>query len=181
MVPSIAVSVRTTRVLWMSLVISTLLYLALLAKLHPAPQAVPAVEILVIAIAAATTGALSLFLPSRQLIAALRRLELRVVDQIGEPVGSFRESAPVRRVVADAEAAVRAAMPAYQTSLILGMALAEAVALFGFALGFLGQPAQVVAPFFVVCWALMATKFPRLVRITRAIETSTRAECRLGS
>ena len=48
----------------------------------------------------------------------------------------------------------------YLTGLILGLALAESVAIFGLVLGFLGAPATVVVPFFVVCWLLMFLQLP---------------------
>ena len=48
----------------------------------------------------------------------------------------------------------------YLVSLILAMALAETVAIFGLVLGFLGAPPTIVLPFFVVTWILMLIRFP---------------------
>jgi hypothetical protein len=46
------------------------------------------------------------------------------------------------------------------TSLILAMALAEAVAIYGLVLGFNGAPPSVVLPFFVGAWILMIIRSP---------------------
>jgi hypothetical protein len=48
----------------------------------------------------------------------------------------------------------------YVTELIVTLALAESVAIFGLVLGFLGAPAHVVVPFFAVTWVLMLLNFP---------------------
>ena len=180
---TIAQSFRTGRTLWFAIVVSTTLFLAMLQYLRvtgAAPHAqVPPGMVFVLALVAVGTATASVLVPTRVLAARVRRLEIKVVDEIGEPVGSFRESAPVRRVVADPESAVRAALAPYQSTLVLGLALAESVALYGFMLGYLGAPAPVFLPFFVVSWALMATKIPKPERVTRVIASVTGAECRL--
>jgi len=48
----------------------------------------------------------------------------------------------------------------YIVTLILTMALAESVAIFGLVLGFLGAPPAVVMPFFFLTWILMLLRFP---------------------
>ena len=48
----------------------------------------------------------------------------------------------------------------YVVALILSLALAESVCILGLVLGFLGAPAAVVLPFFVVTWLLMFLRFP---------------------
>ncbi|MGB5413418.1 MAG: hypothetical protein WBN01_02140, partial [Polyangiales bacterium] len=48
----------------------------------------------------------------------------------------------------------------YLTMLIVALALAESVAIFGLVLGFLGAPAIVVVPFFALAWILMILRFP---------------------
>ncbi len=48
----------------------------------------------------------------------------------------------------------------YLTMLIVALALAESVAIFGLFLGLLGAPATVVVPFFAVAWILMVIRFP---------------------
>ena len=68
--------------------------------------------------------------------------------------------------------------PMYQTSLILGMAMAESVALMGFVLVYLGHPVIVGVPFFVVCWLLQATKFPTFKAVVAPVEAATKATFR---
>lgn len=48
----------------------------------------------------------------------------------------------------------------YLTTLIVALALAEGIAIFGLVLGFLGAPATVVVPFFAAAWILMIIRFP---------------------
>jgi len=55
----------------------------------------------------------------------------------------------------------------YLTMLIVALALAESVAIFGFVLGLLGAPATVVVPFFAVAWILMVIRFPTKERRDR--------------
>lgn len=49
---------------------------------------------------------------------------------------------------------------AYLATLIIALALAESVAIFGLVLGLLGAPPKFVMPFFVVAWILMFIRFP---------------------
>ena len=55
---------------------------------------------------------------------------------------------------------VRRSAGAYLVALILALALAEGVCIFGLVLGFLGAPPTVVMPFFFVTWVLMIIRFP---------------------
>ena len=55
----------------------------------------------------------------------------------------------------------------YLAALIVALALAESVAIFGLVLGFLGAPPTVVVPFFVVAWILMIIRFPTRERVDR--------------
>ncbi len=54
---------------------------------------------------------------------------------------------------------------AYLVALILALALAESVCILGLVLGFLGAPAAVVLPFFVVTWVLMVIRFPTQAKL----------------
>ena len=57
----------------------------------------------------------------------------------------------------------------YLTALILALALAESVAIFGLVLGFLGAPVTVVVPFFALCWLLMLVQFPTTEKLERFV------------
>jgi hypothetical protein len=50
------------------------------------------------------------------------------------------------------------------------MALAEAVALNGFVLWFLGFPLTQAIGFFIVCWVLMIAHFPNPARYVQVLE-----------
>jgi hypothetical protein len=55
----------------------------------------------------------------------------------------------------------------YLSALILSMALAESVAVFGLVLGLLGGPSTAVLPFFVASWILMLIQFPTQEKLDR--------------
>ena len=60
----------------------------------------------------------------------------------------------------EAKAPNRTPMNQYASALILALALAEAVAVYGTVLGFQGAPAGVVLPYFIAAWLLMLIRFP---------------------
>lgn len=51
--------------------------------------------------------------------------------------------------------------PMFTTGAVLGLALTEAVALFGFVLGFLNAPMTTYLPFFAAAWLVFLLRFPR--------------------
>jgi len=58
----------------------------------------------------------------------------------------------------------------YQTKTILGCALGESVALFGFVLGFLGLPIVMTLPFFLVSMGLILSHFPSEAKMLKTAE-----------
>ena len=121
---------------------------------------------------------ISIVLPARVFDQGLRAMQVTYENEVGEPVGSFRESAPSTKLIAKPHDTVIAAFPRYQTPFILGMALAESICLFGFMLGFMGAHPYTYAPFFALGLGLMAWKFPRLATITSALERVKGAKIR---
>lgn len=123
------------RILWAALFFSTLIYVAVL-ELRPAPGE-PRWEALVFPLlfAGATTAGASLLAP--------RIMKSRRPSERTSP-----------------DAASKDAPGAYLVALIVALALAESVAIFGLVLGFLGAPPSVVMPFFAVAWVLMIIRFP---------------------
>ena len=178
---------KTMRIIWLALFVTPVFFIAVLVIHVQSGQHDRGLgtstesQALLFGALAAVNAMMSVIVPRRALMASIRRLDLRVEDRPGEQIGSFRESAPVRRVVADPQAAVRAVVPVFHKTFIQGMAMAESVALLGMAIAYVGNPLPFAAPFFVVCWVLMVTKLPRVTQITGAIEAATGAECRLGS
>ena len=118
------------RMLWAALFASTLIYLLVLELVEVQTGASWEMLVYPFALIAATTAGASLLLPT------FMHRRSRTGDS-----ASQRQSR-------------------YLTTLILALALAESVAIFGLVLGFLGAPARVVVPFFAVAWVLMFARFP---------------------
>ena len=172
---------QTVRILWTGLVVSCLIFLMMVTSHivheeegHGVPPHLP--ELL--GALAVGIAIVSIVLPAKGFDAALRAMDVQLENEVGEPVGSFRESAPTKRLIAEPHKTVLAAFARYQTPFIIGMALAESICLFGFMLGFLGAPPYAYAPFFALGLGLMAWRFPRLVTITSALERVKQAELR---
>ncbi len=130
-------SLFAPRVLWAALFTSTLIYLVVLELVEV--QAGASWETLVypLAFIAAATGGASLLLPRF----------MYKQSQSGDSASQKQSR--------------------YITTLILALALAESIAIFGLVLGFLGAPATVVVPFFAVAWVLMIIRFPTQEKLDR--------------
>src|SRR5690606_33400148 len=120
----------------------------------------------------AAAGAVgSIIVPRALHTAALHRLTVPTRDE-DDPEGFSGVSK--RRVAMNPREAIKAAFLAYQAPFIVGLALAESVALFGFVLGFLGAPLSIVVPLFVTSWILIASRFPTVERVVGPLEQVTR-------
>ncbi len=168
---------KTVRILWMALVTTNVIYIGLVSShLAVSADAAPPHMPALFGAVAFGIAILSIVMPARGFDAALRNMNVNIVEAPGEVIGSFRESAPVTRVIAEPERAMFAAFARYQMPFILGMALAESVSLFGFVLGFMRAGPIVYMPFFAVGIALMLSKFPTEQRIARALERAKNAK-----
>lgn len=163
------------RILWGALLSATVIFLGVLfwqrrAGVLPAAPEDP-MFLLTFAVAALSASSMSVVMPlmfrRKALLAA--NLAVEEIDDTGA-IGMFRQSAPKVRVFSDAQKARAIALATYQTSLILGMAMAESVALFGFVLGFLGFAPLQVLPFWIVAWLLMLSRFPNDKAIDEPLE-----------
>ena len=175
-----AARLQTVRILWMGLFFSSLLLLFMITShvVHDEEAHMPPHMPEMLGALALGIAIISIVLPARGFDAALRAMDVSFENEVGEPVGSFRESAPTRKLIAKPHDTVLAAFTRYQTPFIIGMALAESISLFGFMLGFMGAHPYAYAPFFALGLGLMAWKFPRLVTITSALERVKGAELR---
>ena len=175
-----AARLQTVRILWMALFVSCLMFLFMLTShiLHDEDARMPPHLPEMLGAIAFGVAIVSIVLPARGFDMALRSMDVRFENEVGEPVGSFRESAPVEKLIAKPHDTVIAAFARYQTPFILGMALAESICLFGFMLGFMGAHPYTYAPFFAVGLGLMVWKFPRLSTITSALERVKGAKLR---
>jgi len=163
----------TLRILWGALFAATFIYLGVLVFLAPAGEEIAPDVVLVpaLALVASSTAGASLVLPGVLYRSALAGAEW-TTREVPAPDASMLRGQPTSSVVvlSDPAGALRQARTLFLTPFIIGMATAEAVALFGFVLGWLGHAPSVAFPFFAVSWALMLWHFPRDGRITGPVE-----------
>lgn len=163
---------RVMRILWGALFASTLLFLisgyVAIGGREDAPSPDP-LMLPVLAFASAGIAGASILFPRHLLRQSFRAAKYEVTDLPKEEL-MFRDTPGRPRKFTDPEAVRKTLAPKVQTSFILGMALAEAVALNGFVLWFVGFPLTQTIGFFVVCWVLMLTHFPNADRDVQALE-----------
>lgn len=165
-------SMMTARTLWAALVGSTVMLLVVMFVVKPDNPGPPPTELLVPLMAVGVANAVvAVVLPMVQYRNIVKRKQFEAVPDAGSPQAQgYRMDVVIPLVFSNPQAVLTGMLPAYQTVLILGMALAESVALLGFIIGFLGLPKQAAIPFFVVCWILQATKFPTVRKIVGPVE-----------
>lgn len=162
----------TARILWGALLTSTVLVLVVLFMVPREPVAPMPILAPALGVVAIGLGIFSFVLPMQQRQRVLRDAKVGLTeapDPNPSSVIPYRD-APKRLVFADPKAAETTAFASYQVALIVGCALCEAIALFGFMLGFLGHPPAVFLPFFVASWGLMAARFPTMARVRGPLE-----------
>jgi len=164
----------------MALFISSLLFLFMITShlVHGEDQRMPPHLPEMLGALALGIAIVSIVLPARAFDIALRSMDVTFENEVGEPVGSFRESAPTVKLIAKPHETVIAAFARFQQPLLMGMALAESINLFGFMLGFMGASPYAYAPFFALGLGIMVWKFPRLETITGALERVKGAKIR---
>jgi len=161
----------TPRILWGALLFSTLVYLVILQVIE-LPEAEPdPVMLPVLGVAGLGSAIISIFLPAHlhRQQAAVSKLE---VEEVPDPTaqGMFRDQIPTLRRFADPDAVVAKGAAIFFTPFILGMAMAESVAIYGFFLGFIGFDLVTIIPFWVAAWALMLVRFPRWTDVLGPLE-----------
>lgn len=161
----------TLRVLWAAILSATIAFLVI--PVSAGDAATGPTLLLPFAFVALGSAVASVFLPRYVLAQGLAKLELQTVE-VDDPERAFGSMVRKRRVFRDPELALRAGYRVHQTAMILGLALAEAVAIYGFVLKFLGAELSSVAPFFVVSWALILYRFPRRSVIAHSLERAYR-------
>ena len=168
---------HTLRIFWVALLVSNAIYMGVVfflragraaAETQSDPRSMaPAFALVALGLAVA-----SVLLPPRLYAAGVSARPVATRDDVkSDPMGAqqgFRRPAPTERVFAAPAAARGVALAAYLPPFIVGMALAEAVSLLGFVLGFLGAAPWMFLPFFGVGIALQATRFPTVSGVERA-------------
>jgi F0F1-type ATP synthase membrane subunit c/vacuolar-type H+-ATPase subunit K len=109
---------------------------------------------------------------------AVRQARLKVEDVPDDEPQLFRTAPKTIRLFADPETArIRGAQLTF-VPFILGVAMAEAVACFGLVLGMIGFRLVEVAPFFLLGFVVIASRFPSEARMMRALEAAAGARLR---
>ncbi|HEY1957726.1 MAG TPA: hypothetical protein VGH28_19030 [Polyangiaceae bacterium] len=136
------------RRIWITLVVSTGFYTVVIVAGARAPHR-PSFSPLAFAAPALVVAVLSVLLPPRLLANALASVEVAGEQTLFD------------------------AFPKFQSAVLTGTALAEAVALFGLMAAYSGAPPSIWAPFFAFAFAFMAVHFPRIETLVRALERKT--------
>lgn len=150
--------VASARIIWLAILLSVMLfYVALRFAQRPSAPADPSLFPIFAAVA------LGLAVASFVVPAHLRQAQAKnFVLETREAPGVVTPDSPnaTKRVFADPEKALKVARQLFQTHLVLSLALSEAVALFGFVLGYQGFPDDRILPFFVTAIALIVLRYP---------------------
>ena len=161
------------RILFVALCTSTIVLLVVVFTAAP-PDSGPQSPTLLpmLAVVSLAVLVMSFILPARQQAVGLAGSKLAVTEE-PDPGASevipYRD-APKRQVFADPKQALKRAFGLYVPRFILEMALSEAVAVFGFVLGFLGYPPVMFLPFFGLSWLAMAARFPTPGKVIGPLE-----------
>lgn len=169
-------ALMTMRVMWGAISGSTVLLLIVGFTAAPAPEQPPQMVMLV-AVGALSLGLIgaSQVVPKQVLVGALKAQKFQVV----EPPATERmfNDAPRRgRKFAEPEQVRLKLIQCAQTPFILGLALSEAVAIFGLMLMMLGFQLTHTLGFFVVSWVLLLSKYPKLESFERVLEATYDAD-----
>jgi hypothetical protein len=154
------IEARTLRLLWASIALGVGVFAGLTAVLPPPLAEGDPTLFFVFAAVALGNGMLSFVVPKIVYRNGLQREKIPI-DEVPDPnapagFGSVRRV----RIFRNPEAARRLARQHFRQTFIIGLALAESVAVFGFVANRLGHPQLFTLPFFLVSGVLIAVKFP---------------------
>jgi len=151
---------HTMRIIWGALLGAVLIYFGVLMAIAPNPSEKPdPVMLYALGGMALSVAIVSQVLPRKMYARAVAKLKLEVVeDQEG------------LLVVANPQQARSKAYKLFQAPFIVSLAMAEAVAMFGFVLGFTGFPIPHTIPFFMVGMTLIGFQFPTASKVFSPIE-----------
>jgi hypothetical protein len=170
---------NTMRIIWAALFASTFMYLGVILFVVQPPESPPdPVMLPALALVAMAVSVASFVVPAAGYRQAVAASKIEVTEEtVPDPsrpesdVLPYREAPTITRKVAKKpKAALERAFMLYQTPFILSVALAEAVCLFGFMLGFLGVGLPFILPFWAMTWVLFSLRFPTLERVLGPLE-----------
>lgn len=164
---------RTMRILWAAQLAAAFVFLVVLLVMRSTGDLATEVEPFMlpsiggVALIVAVT---SFILPAKLWASMAQRTKPAIEEEVVEEEALFRQAPKTRRVFTKPQEARRTACGQWFTPFVLGMALGEAIAIFGLTLGLLGHGLLEVMPFFVVGWLLIALRLPRQRAIEAAFE-----------
>lgn len=154
------IEARTLRLLWASIFFAVGVFAGLTVVLPPPMAEGDQTLFLVLAAVALGNAMLSFVVPKSVYRNGLTR-EKVPIDEVPDPNAPAGFGAVTRvRVFRNPEAARRLARQHFRQTFIIGLALAESVAVIGFVMNRLGFPQLLTLPFFLVSGILIAVRFP---------------------
>ncbi len=178
MTPSLAHRMRVPWILWAAMLMSTGVYLLVLAVAQRAeapPDRLMAILLNVVALGIAVSSVAVPLLLWRVARATLEPGVDEVPDHDAEP-GLFRDAVPTKRVIPEGRELVAEALTKVFTPFVLSLALSEAVCIFGFLVAFLGHPPLLWVPLYALGVVLLLLRAPKLSRLVRNLEAHFDAE-----
>ncbi len=167
---------QTLRILWAAMMGSVAIF-GVLCFVLPAPStAEPQMALLIgLGVAAVVTAITSFWLPAQGLKTAFQNFDAETEERpaSGDDSSMFGGQPRTQKVFKHPKKAFKKALPRYNTAFILGVALSESVALFGFVLSRVGFSPIEFLPFVVVGLVLVAIRFPTEERIIALVEKET--------
>ncbi|HEV8248269.1 MAG TPA: hypothetical protein VGP93_20980 [Polyangiaceae bacterium] len=164
--------IMTSRILWFAMLMTIGVYVLVLnVVVIPAPtEPLQPLLPLVFGFVSLSVALLSFIIPKSGLRRGLLRLELPLIE-VSDPNAAEAFNKTIR-TFAKPEQAAKRAFAAYNTALIVGLALSESIALYGLVLGFLGYGSPTAAPFFAFAAVLIAVRFPTEAAVLRPLESA---------
>jgi hypothetical protein len=165
----------TLRVLWGALMTSVGLLGVVILILPPAQVSPDPTVLIVLAVTAASTAAVSFVLP-RHIHARAASSSSFAVNEVPDPdaPAGFGDARRVR-MFADPPRARQRAFMLYQQYTILCCALSESVAMFGVVLNRLGHPLTTSLAFVATGMVLVALRFPSEAKALELFQSATKA------
>ena len=173
---------QQVRVLWAGLMGSVTMFGVICFILPQQHGAAPPVMLIGIGVSAVFEAVFSFVLPAQGLKTGFRQLELETVERpaAADESSMFGGAPRMEKVIKHPGKAFKAGLMRYQTALILGAALSEAVAINGLVLHQLGFEPKEFLPFIAAGFVLIAIRYPREERIIALVEGATRARFPMG-
>ncbi len=165
------------RIIWAALFMATLIYfgVALVIELPPFEEPVPVLFPLPRARGAVVILVVGFVLPERLVRPRLRARGLPITT-LAPDATLFADRPGRRRRFTDPAAARQRAIPVMNTALVIPLALAESIAIFGMLLLLFGFGAALGLPFFLVAWGWMLARFPTARRLEHWLEAAYDAD-----